>query len=83
MFRGLIHIWGQKRQSPISVRVLRGDCPIETVLNDVLGLTKINFNSCLYNDRLPVTIRFANEVGDVLISAPLDGEPRLPFNFYI
>jgi hypothetical protein len=74
---------GPETPNPISVRVLRGDCPIETVLKDVLGLTKLNFNSCLYNDRLPVTINFANEVGDVLISAPLDGEPRLPFKFYI
>jgi hypothetical protein len=53
------------------------------VLSDVLGLTKINFNSCLHNDRLPVTIRFANAVGDVLISAPMDSEPKLPFKFYI
>ena len=62
---------------------LRGDCPLETVLSDVLGLTKINFNSCLHNDRLPVTIRFANAVGDVLLSAPMDSEPKLPFKFYI
>jgi hypothetical protein len=33
--------------------------------------------------RLPVTIRFANEVGDVLIAAPIESEPRLPFKFYI
>ncbi len=65
------------------MKVLRGDCPLETVLSDVLGLTKINFNSCLHNDRLPVTIRFANAVGDVLISAPMDSEPKLPFKFYI
>jgi hypothetical protein len=61
----------------------RGECDLRGVLSDVLGLTKINFNSCLFNDRMPVTIRFANEVGDVLISAPMDGEPRLPFKFYI
>jgi len=63
------------------VKVLRGNCPLETVLSDVLGLTKINFNSCLHNDRLPVTIRFANAVGDVLISAPIDSEPKLPFKY--
>lgn len=74
---------GPETPNPISVRILRGICPLSTVLSDILGLTKINFNSCLYNDRLPVTIRFANEVGDVLISAPLEGEPRLPFKFYI
>jgi hypothetical protein len=74
---------GPETPNPISVRVLRGACPLETVLSDVLGLTKINFNSCLHNDRLPVTIRFANAVGDVLIAAPIDGEPKLPFKFYI
>jgi len=74
---------GPETPNPISVKVLRGECPLNTVLLDVLGLTKINFNSCLHNDRLPVTIRFANAVGDVLISAPMDGEPKLPFKFYI
>jgi hypothetical protein len=74
---------GPETPNPISVRVARGRCALETVLRDVLGLTKINFNSCLHNDRLPVTIRFANAVGDVLISAPMDGEPKLPFKYYI
>jgi hypothetical protein len=72
-------IRGGDAKNPISVKVLRGGCPLATVLRDVLGLTKINFNSCLHNDRLPVTIRFASAVGDVLISAPMDSEPKLPF----
>ncbi len=74
---------GPETPNPISVRVIRGECPLEVVLQDVMGLTKINFNSCLFNDRLPVTIRFANAVGDILIAAPMDSEPRLPFKFYI
>ncbi len=69
--------------NPLLIRIQRGECSLETVLSDVLGLTKINFNSCLFNDRLPVTIKFANAVGDVLIAAPIDSEPRLPFKFYI
>lgn len=77
------HIHGPETPNPIMVRVQRGVCDLRGVLSDVMGLTKINFNSCLFNDRMPVTIRFANEVGDVLISAPMDGEPRLPFKFYI
>ena len=74
---------GPETPNPISVRVRRGECDLMTVLSDVLGLTKINFNSCLHNDRMPVTIRFADAVGDVLISAPMEGEPKLPFKFYI
>ena len=74
---------GPETPNPIQVKVQKGHCDLETVLHDVLGLTKINFNSCLFNDRLPVTIRFADSVGDVLVSAPIEGEPRLPFKFYI
>ena len=75
-----ILIWTGDRLIPL-VKVQRGKCEIEVVLKDILGLTKINFNTCLNNDRLPVTIRFANEVGDVLIAAPIESEPRLPFKF--
>jgi len=74
---------GPETPNPVQIRVQRGRCRLTTVLKDILGLTKINFNSCLFNDRLPVTIRFADAVGDVLMSAPIDCEPRLPFKFYI
>jgi len=74
---------GPETPNPLLIKIVRGDADLSTVLRDILRLTKINFNSCLHNDRLPVTIRFANAVGDVLISAPIDSEPRLPFKFYI
>ena len=74
---------GPETPNPIRVKVQKGRCDLETVLLDVLGLTKINFNSCLFNDRLPVTIKFADAVGDVLVSAPIEGEPKLPFKYYI
>ena len=74
---------GPETPNPVQVKILKGRCDLETVLADVMGLTKINFNSCLHNDRLPVTIRFANAVGEVLISAPIESEPKLPFKYYI
>ena len=74
---------GPETPNPIQVKVQKGECDLETVLHDVLSLTKINFNSCLFNDRLPVTIKFADAVGDVLVSAPIHGEPKLPFKYYI
>ena len=74
---------GPETPNPIQVIVVRGECSLDTVLSDVLGLTKINFNSCLFNERLPVTIRFADAVGEILVSAPVDSEPKLPFKYYI
>lgn len=74
---------GPETPNPLQVTIRRGDADIETVLSDVLSLTKINFNTCLFNDREPVTIRFADAIGDILVAAPLTSEPRLPFKFYI
>jgi hypothetical protein len=39
---------------------------LKIILKDIMGLTKINYNSCNYNDGLPVTVRFTRMVGDVL-----------------
>lgn len=74
---------GPETPNPIQVVVVRGECSLDTILSDILRLTKINFNSCLFNERLPVTIRFADAVGEVLVSAPVDSEPKLPFKYYI
>jgi len=74
---------GPETPNPVHVKVQRGTCPLNTVLEDVMSLTKINFNSCLHNDRLPVTIRFADAVGEVILAAPQTSEPKLAFKFYI
>lgn len=74
---------GPETPNPVFVHLQKGDCPLDTVLADVMRLTKLNYNSCLFNDRLPVTIKFANAVGEILVSAPQTEEPKLPFKFYI
>lgn len=74
---------GPETPNPLRVSIRRGDSDIRMVMTDVLALTKMNFNTCLFNDREPVTIRFADAIGDVLVSAPVHTEPRLPFKFYI
>jgi hypothetical protein len=75
---------GPETPNPIFVNVHWGECEFDTVLKDVMGLTKINFNTCLFNDGRPVTIRFAEAVGDVLVAAPQGKvSPKLPFKFYI
>jgi len=48
-----------------------------------IGLTKVNFNACLFGDGLPVTLRFADAVGEILTAAPGQDGPPLPFRHYI
>ena len=62
----------------------RHDLPnIRNVLADIMGLTKINYNACNYNDGLPVTVRFAKMVGEVLTMGSAKGAERQPFKFYV
>jgi hypothetical protein len=77
---------GPETPNPLFVTVLRSKHkmpPIDLVLRDIMGLTKINYNSCNYNDGLPVTVRFANMVGDVLTMGSARGAQKQPFKFYV
>jgi hypothetical protein len=75
---------GREVPNPLSVEVTHGTAPIDTVLSDVLSLTKLNFNTCIYGDGVPVTLRFANTVGEILTAGPIKPDlPPLPFRYYI
>lgn len=77
---------GPETPNPLFVTVLRstGDLPaIATVLGDLMGLTKINYNACNHNDSLPVTVRFADKVGDILTMGSAKDAKRQPFKFYV
>jgi hypothetical protein len=48
-----------------------------------MGLTKINYNACNVNDSVPVTVRFAEKVGEVLSMGSAKGAEKQPFRFYV
>jgi hypothetical protein len=53
-------------------------------MGDVLGLTKINYNACDFASGQPVTLKFADRVGEILTASPRGMEaPPMPFRFYI
>jgi hypothetical protein len=74
---------GWEVPNPLLVEIHRGEADLLQVMADVLGLTKINFNACVFADGLPVTLKFADAVGDILTAAPVGDLPPLPFRHYI
>lgn len=75
---------GRETPNPLRIDVLRGEADLLTVMEDVMALTKLNFNACIYGDGLPVTLRFANAVGEILTAGPAaNNKPPLPFKHYI
>ncbi len=74
---------GREVPNPLSVEINRGEADIGRVMEDIMGLTKVNFNACIYGDGLPVTLRFADSVGEILTAGPTQDLPPLPFRHYI
>jgi hypothetical protein len=75
---------GRETPNPLRIDLMRGDADLRIVVEDVLNLTKLNFNACIYGDGRPVTLRFAEAVGEILTAGPvLSSQPPLPFKHYI
>jgi hypothetical protein len=77
---------GPETPNPLFITALRSKLAmpqLAQILEDIMGLTKINYNSCNYNDGLPVTVRFAKMVGEVLTMGSAKGAERQPFKYYV
>ena len=75
---------GRETPNPLRIEICGGDANnISTVLRDVMTLTKMNFNSSIFADGMPVTMRFADAIGDVLMATGERRLPPLPFRHYI
>lgn len=74
---------GREVPNPLTVEIRRGTADIEQVMRDVMSLTKLNFNGAEFCDGLPVTLRFADLVGEILTAGPITPHAPLPFKFYI
>jgi hypothetical protein len=68
---------------PMRIDVQHGEAPIERVAQDIFGLTKLNYNACRLGDSDPVTIKFSDAVGEILVSNPAVTSRRPQFRFYI
>ena len=69
--------------NPIFIEINKGEANITQVLKDILSLTKLNYNACIYADGEPVTLRFADRIGNILTASTEIKAPPLAFKYYI
>jgi hypothetical protein len=74
---------GLETPNPLEIVITRGDANIDTVCKDILGLTKLNYNACIYGDGVPVTLKFAESIGEILTAGKSIKADVLPFKHYI
>ena len=59
------------------------DTPRQQLLSEILALTKMNWNSAAFCGKRPVTLEFAELVGEIMKEIPPYREPLPQFKFYI
>ncbi|GHV34966.1 hypothetical protein FACS1894178_3540 [Bacteroidia bacterium] len=69
--------------NPIFIEINKGEAEIVQVMKDILALTKLNYNACIYADGIPVTLRFADKIGEILTASTEIKVPPLAFKYYI
>lgn len=74
---------GPETPIPLRIDIQKGNAPIELVAQDIFGLTKLNYNACRLGESKPVTIKFSNAVGEILISNPGTTAIKPTFKYYI
>lgn len=68
---------------PLRIDIQHGEHDIEQVARDILGLTKLNYNTCRLGEGEPVTIGYSDAVGEILVSNPTVEKRSPNFKFYI
>lgn len=75
---------GPSAPRPLHVRCQRIDTSIETICTDILGLSKLDWNSSTFYTRLPVTISVSEKVGEILAEMVLsDICPPSSYRYYM
>ncbi|MEM9078677.1 MAG: hypothetical protein AAGC43_16675 [Bacteroidota bacterium] len=69
--------------NPLHIKISKGNADITTVLQDIMALTKVNYNSCIYGDGKPVTLSFSDKIGSILTATDNWKEERRQFKYYI
>lgn len=68
--------------APVQIADHHGDSALSTVAEEILLLSKMNWNTAQFCGALPITIRFSRGVGDIMREIPSDREPMPQFKFY-
>lgn len=68
---------------PLGIDLQHGEAYLQQIAYDILGLTKLNYNTCRLGQSQPVTVGFSDKVGEILITNPTVKCCKPQFKFYI
>ena len=85
--RGSVYFYetypGKYIPHPILFKTELSERPSEVLATEILGLTKMNWNSTQFDHSMPITMCAANKVGDVLKYLPEEAELCPRYSYYM
>jgi hypothetical protein len=55
---------------PLSITIQHGNGDLLQVARDILGLTKLNYNACQLGESQPITVKYSDRIGEILLANP-------------
>ena len=74
---------GQYVPSPLKITVYEQDSSLESLCDEILGLTKMNWNNTQMDGRLPITLECAKKIGDIMKYVSVSEKPQVSYSFYM
>lgn len=73
---------GHSIPTPLKIKH-EGDSTSQEIAKDILGLTKLDWNTASFSTSIPITIKFATEVGKVLSELPDKEIRQTSYRFFM
>lgn len=85
--RGSVHHYqtypGLYIPAPLLIRVVKRASSNKTICNEILGLSKMNWNSTQFDNKYPITIGCARKVGELMKYLTKDDKPKKKYAYYM
>lgn len=74
---------GKYIPQPLDIRIFRCDSSSTQIIQEILSLTKMNWNNTQFDRKYPITIESAKKVGEIMKYIPKDKPYEIRYSFYM
>lgn len=74
---------GKYIPQPLEVRIVESDESPSVICQEILSLTKMNWNNTQFDGKYPITIQCARKVGEIMKYLKENDNPQISYSFYM
>ena len=69
--------------TPLDIRLYEHDSSLEDIAEEILGLSKMNWNNTQLDGKFPITLECAKRVGDIMKYVGIHERSQVSYSFYM